>query len=655
MAINFDEAFTKNYLDTMYPEAPPEPEQPATLLASGGPVRSDVGQVTVQGYNPGQDTAGGAFVGTRLNTPKAGQAQPTQQDREKMAIGLLDTLAGALRGAAAQTIGLPGDIRSILDLINKEGAEKYLGQAVLPTTEEMLAGTFLPPVLKEGVPNREERQKAVETAQQVGTFLPAPGVPEAAIQGTRAVVKGAKALGPKAAQMAEDFMRKQGGIADIVPPSPRANSDSAQAATAWANPKEYFAQIDDAAQKQNMELIDRNMRQYVEQGMTFGKVRKELERDIGLKLSKDQLDYVNGFVKSQTNNPFTKAPKIDTPAFKNWFGESKVIDESGAPIAVFHGTSRPDRVGEQFRKSRATSGPMAFFTNDPEIASSYAKGKTDTSLAYEDNAYDYSNWFKKKDGRSTLNLDQAGARMGADERKSIIDKLRDIRLDDDNNVIYEKGGGSIMSDSSFDFYLKNEAKGNPLTLAKQLFLESGTLYNQEEKFAKVLNLAGVKGFEYSSPQDAFPSVYKVYLSIKNPLDTDAIASDLIDKLDAAASRVRKPTQRGGADNWDKNTVDPQVWMERLKSDQKEGTTHAWTSVPDWVTKTLKESGYDGIKDTGGKGGGVKHSVWIPFEENQVKSATGNRGTFDPSSKNILKSVAIGAGGTGAAMQQEENK
>jgi len=98
-----------------------------------------------------------------------------------------------------------------------------------------------------------------------------------------------------------------------------------------------------------------------------------------------------------------------------------------------------------------------------------------------------------------------------------------------------------------------------------------------------------------------------------------------------------------------------VWMERLKSDQKEGTTHAWTSVPDWVTKTLKESGYDGIKDTGGKGGGVKHSVWIPFEENQVKSATGNRGTFDPSSKNILKSVAIGAGGTGAAMQQEENK
>jgi hypothetical protein len=143
-----------------------------------------------------------AFVGTRLNVPKPGQ--PTQQDREKMAIGLLDTLAGALRGAAAQVGGLPGDIRSILDMINQEGAEKYLGQRSFATTEEILKDTSVrvpgtkidvpfPPVLKEGVPNREERQKAVDVAQEVGTFLPAPGIPEAAIQGVKAVGKAIKA------------------------------------------------------------------------------------------------------------------------------------------------------------------------------------------------------------------------------------------------------------------------------------------------------------------------------------------------------------------------------------------------------------------------------------------------------------------------------
>ena len=160
------------------------------------------GKVTVSAPEPEMAGMDKAFVGTRLNVPKPGQ--PTQQDREKMAIGLLDTLADALRGAAAQVGGLPGDIRSILDMINQEGAEKYLGQRSFATTEEILKDTSVrvpgtkmdvpfPPVLKEGVPNRAERQKAVDVAQEVGTFLPAPGIPEAAIQGVKAVGKAIKA------------------------------------------------------------------------------------------------------------------------------------------------------------------------------------------------------------------------------------------------------------------------------------------------------------------------------------------------------------------------------------------------------------------------------------------------------------------------------
>jgi hypothetical protein len=160
------------------------------------------GKVTVSAPDPEMAGMDKAFVGTRLNVPKPGQ--PTPQDREKMAIGLLDTLAGALRGAAAQVGGLPGDIRSILDIINQEGAEKYLGQRSFATTEEILKDTSVrvpgtkidvpfPPVLKEGVPNRAERQGAVDVAQEVGTFLPAPGAPEAAIQGVKAVGRAIKA------------------------------------------------------------------------------------------------------------------------------------------------------------------------------------------------------------------------------------------------------------------------------------------------------------------------------------------------------------------------------------------------------------------------------------------------------------------------------
>jgi len=355
--------------------------------------------------------------------------------------------------------------------------------------------------------------------------------------------------------------------------------------------------------------------------------------------------------------------QVETPNFKNWFGDwqaapesaSKVVDDKGTPLAVFHGTARPDRVGTNFKKSRATSGPMSFFTDDPEIASGYAKGKQDTSLAYEET--DYANWFKKKDGRSTINIDQAGARMSSEERQSVLEKLRDINMTDDGEIVYQPGGGTIMSRDSFDFYLQREAKGNPLKLAKQLWLESGTLYNDEEKFAKVLQLAGVKGFDADFPNASYPAVYKVFLDIKNPLDTSAIPQEVLADLEATASRIRKRSASSGADMWDKNTIPPKEWIARLKGDKADGTTHSWTSIPDWVTERLKVAGYDGIKDAGGKSIGQKtHTVWIPFEETQVKSAMGNIGTFDPSKKNILRGAGAGGTATGTAtMQDKENK
>lgn len=39
---------------------------------------------------------------------------------------------------------------------------------------------------------------------------------------------------------------------------------------------------------------------------------------------------------------------IDTPEFKNWFGDSKVVDKSGNPFPVYHAT---DKVFESFDKN----------------------------------------------------------------------------------------------------------------------------------------------------------------------------------------------------------------------------------------------------------------------------------------------------------------
>ena len=378
-------------------------------------------------------------------------------------------------------------------------------------------------------------------------------------------------------------------------------------------------------------------------------------------------DVPQGLLPEQASQEISKAVAqrdvVQTDNFKNWFGDwqvdptmaSKVVDESGLPKIVFHGTQRPDRIGAQFRKSRATSGPMSFFTDDPEIASGYAKGKRDTSLAYEDT--DYANWFKKKEGRSTLNLDQVGARMSSQERQEVLDKLRRVGQDDQGNIVM---GEPLVSDQTFDFMLRDprEAGGNPLKLANKLWLESGTLYGREEDFSKVLKAIGVKGFEEDFPTSTYPAVYPVYLDIKNPLSTMQIDQGTLDALETASKRQRKPRAMGGADQWDKRMRDPQQWMSQLKEDVAKGeNSMVWTSIPDWVTNTLKKQGFDGIEDVGGKSFGSPHTVWIPFEETQIKSATGNVGAFSKESKNILRGAApaVGAGLLGAGMMQEEEQ
>jgi hypothetical protein len=332
---------------------------------------------------------------------------------------------------------------------------------------------------------------------------------------------------------------------------------------------------------------------------------------------------------------------IGSPAFQNWFSESKAVDSDGKPMVVYHGTQRPDRVGTRFRKSRATSGPMAFFTNDPAIASSYSTNKADTSAEMPS---DYAGWFKWKGKgmRSQVNIDQAWWNLSEEERATIKERIYTVGYSnaDEYTGPIVADSQSIMSRDSIDYELR-QARGNGLRALVEMWLSSGSLFNQEEKFLEVLQAAGVKGATLDDPNAARSAVYPVYLSIKNPLDTASIPENVVAALDQASKGKRAKQAKGGnPDAWDKNTISGKDWMAALKEDIANGTTHAWTRIPDWATQTLTSLGYDGIKDTGGKRGGSAHQVWIPFNETQIKSATGNRGTFDPTSPNINYSIGI---------------
>ena len=356
--------------------------------------------------------------------------------------------------------------------------------------------------------------------------------------------------------------------------------------------------------------------------------------DQGLKFSKKaKVDAEANLATWGRNAPKVTSGEADTYAFKT--GEAVLLE-------AFHGTGRGDRVGTKFLKKRATSGPMSFFTSSPVLASGYATGKADTSLADEDN--DFANWFKYKPvgSRSTVPIDRAWYFLDAETKSRIAERMPDIRTDDDVNIIYEEGGGDI---GSYEWNLKQTQRsfdrgGNPLAAAVETWLTSGALFNSEQDFMQVLKLAGfpVKDITYDNPSETFPFVYKTWIRMSKPLVTSQVPQSVVDALKDAAARDRsKAKYQRGADLWDKNTRTLREWVNEYLNPPRGDNKYVWTSIPDKVTEVFQSLGYDGIIDWSGKGGGTSFPVYIPFEQNQIKSAIGNNGKFSEVD-DILKSV-----------------
>ena len=295
---------------------------------------------------------------------------------------------------------------------------------------------------------------------------------------------------------------------------------------------------------------------------------------------------------------------------------------AGYTIKAYHGTARADRVGNVFLPERATSGPMAFFTDNRDIAYNYARDKSDTSLAYDEEYSDYYTQFRVTRNGKSLSVGDLWKYLPMSERTRIKNAAPHIRFDEDyDQIIYDPT--AQHGNGAYDAYELNRNRGNVLNTLVSTWLETGDLYNREADFLDVLKLAGLNDVEYRNPDARQEKVYETYLKIQNPFDASDAGQSFYDGLSAWLENTDisdYQRESAGADTWDKNSVEPELFLERVADDIKAGTSHAWTSIPDYVTAYLKELGHDGIKDTGGKGGGENHTVWIPFSSEQVKSA-----------------------------------
>lgn len=301
-------------------------------------------------------------------------------------------------------------------------------------------------------------------------------------------------------------------------------------------------------------------------------------------------------------------------------------DEDGKIKPFYHGTARADRVGYVFDPKRATSGPMAYFTDDPDVATNYSRDKADTSLAYDSDYDSYETQFQVNGKPVT----EYWNTLTAAEKKAMTEKIKQVTLDDNDNIVLKPG--NQIGIGSFSDYELHRAKGNALSVLVDMWLGDGNLWNEESRFLDVLKAVGIDQAQYNNPDYREEKVYQAYLNITNPYNTGKLDQSFIDDLQSYvddADMSRYDTNNAQADMWDKNGIPIEDWLERLQDDLDNGTTHAWTTVPDVVTDFLKDSGYDGIVDQGGKNGGDQHTVAIPFYSNQIKEVTNGNPTDSP--------------------------
>lgn len=79
-------------------------------------------------------------------------------------------------------------------------------------------------------------------------------------------------------------------------------------------------------------------------------------------------------VKLADNLVVDVAPAERSKNFKNWFGDSKVVDDKGQPLMLFHGTKTFFDVFKP--SSRGAQGPGIYFTDSPKEAGMYTRSST---------------------------------------------------------------------------------------------------------------------------------------------------------------------------------------------------------------------------------------------------------------------------------------
>ncbi len=114
----------------------------------------------------------------------------------------------------------------------------------------------------------------------------------------------------------------------------------------------------------------------------FNLIKREIntllitENALGLKPRNNILNHLPGEHDQKTHGRRKGVNQTGTPEFKKWFGDSKVVDEHGEPLVVYHGSPYTEKLTEFDPKTTGEGndqlGSGFYFTTNPSTATLYA-------------------------------------------------------------------------------------------------------------------------------------------------------------------------------------------------------------------------------------------------------------------------------------------
>ena len=138
------------------------------------------------------------------------------------------------------------------------------------------------------------------------------------------------------------------------------------------------------------------------------------------------------------------APKVNTKAFKDWFGDSKVVDENGKPLVVYHGTRNKFTEFQSGAYSEMGGSVGIFFSDNHDVAANYA-GSADEATESEQGVHSV---YLKVD--NLFEYDAQGANW-AELDKPVIWVVRDKEGDVIQQYEHERDAEVFVDDYNDDF------------------------------------------------------------------------------------------------------------------------------------------------------------------------------------------------------------